>query len=350
MAQNKQTQKQKNTSGKKSLSLALQGGGAHGAFTWGIIDRILEEDSIEIEAISGTSAGAMNGALVVNGIADGGRDKAREMLEVFWKKISNAASLGPFSPSILDKMVGSNDMMYSPGVMAMEYMTRIFSPSQLNVLDINPFQTILEDVLDMKKIQNCKKIKLFVNATNVLTGKIKVFESKELTTDMLLASACLPFLFKTVEVDGQPYWDGGYSGNPALFPLIYSCDCKDIAIIQINPINIDQVPYTAQDIMDRVNEISFNTTLMREARAIAFVSKLIDDGVLTENAYKNMKLHLIEAEELMADLGHTSKFNADWDFLVHLKEVGRQTAEDWLEKNYDKIGVESSIDVRDYFL
>jgi NTE family protein len=340
----------KSASAKKSLNLALQGGGAHGAFTWGVLDRLLEDERISIDGISGTSAGGMNAALLCYGMAKGGRTEARAMLEKFWKRVSQAAAMTPLQPSIFDKMIGSHDFAMTPSFMAMEFMTRVFSPSQLNIFDINPFRDILEDLVDFDVLRKFKDIKLFINATNVRTGKIKVFDSNKLTIEMLLASSCLPFLFKTVEVDGEPYWDGGYSGNPALFPLIYECLCKDIMVVQVNPIHIQQVPTSAHDILDRVNEISFNTTLMREVRAIAFVSKLIDNGKVKSDEYKSMKIHVIEAEEIMAGLGHASKFNADWEFLRHLKDVGRQSADEWIQKNYDKIGVESSIDVKEYFL
>jgi NTE family protein len=334
----------------KALNLALQGGGAHGAFTWGVLDRILEEDKLAIDGISATSAGAMNAALLVYGMEMGGKQEARKLLENFWKRISQAAAMTPLQPSIFDKMMGMRDFTLSPTFAAMEFMTRLFSPYQLNVFDINPFRDLLDEMIDYKALRQAKSIKLFVNATNVLTGKVRVFKGSEMTLDMLLASSCLPFLFKTVEIDGAPYWDGSYSGNPALFPLVYDCSSKDILIVQVNPIHVQQVPISAHDILDRVNEISFNTTLMREVRAIAFVSKLIQQGKVSEEEYRHIKVHVVEAEEIMAGLGHSSKFNADWEFLRHLKDVGRQAAEDWLHKHYDKIGRESSVDVQEYFL
>lgn len=340
----------KKTSGKKRINLALQGGGSHGAFTWGVLDRFLEEESIDIEAISGTSAGAMNGVLYVYGMEKGGREGAKNLLYSFWKKISAAATFSPLQPNIFEKMMGNSDFAFSPTFQALDYMTRVLSPYQLNVLDINPLKDVLNELVDFKKLQKATGTKLFVNATNVRSGKIKVFELKEMTVDMLLASACLPFISKTVEVNGEYYWDGGYSGNPALFPVIYGCGSTDIVIVQINPINIDEVPTKANEILDRVNEISFNSTLMREVRAIAFVTKLIDNNHLKHNAYKNMKLHIIQDEDVMAGLGSASKFNADWDFLIHLREVGWQTADDWINKNFDKIGKESSIDIKSLFL
>ncbi len=334
---------------KKSINLALQGGGSHGAFTWGVIDRLLDEKQLTVEAISATSAGAINAALFTYGMAQGDREEARQLLEEFWMRISQAASLTPIQPTMLEKMFGT-DLSMSPSFMMLDYLTRVFSPTQLNIFDINPLRDALEDMVDFSVIRKSAKNKLFVNATNVMTGKIKVFRTEEMMLDMLLASACLPFLFRTVEVEGTPYWDGGYSGNPALFPLIYDCACKDVMVVQINPVNIQEAPVTAADILDRVNEISFNATLMREVRAIDFVSRLIDSGNVSENEYKNMKIHVIEAEDIMAGLGHASKFNADREFLLHLRDIGRQAADDWLTAHYDAIGKRSSIDVREYFL
>ncbi|NDF11675.1 MAG: patatin-like phospholipase family protein [Proteobacteria bacterium] len=340
-------------SGHKHLNLALQGGGAHGAFTWGVLDRLLEEDSLSIDGITATSAGAMNAALAVYGIAKGGAangvSEAKKAMDMFWRKVSAAAVLSPLQPTIFDKMMGNTDMSMSPSFMAMDYLTRMFSPYQLNYFDLNPLEDVLKEVIDFDILQQSNK-RLFINATNVLSGKIKVFEVHEIDAKVLMASACLPFIFKTVEIDGQPYWDGGYSGNPALFPLIYSCNSTDVLIVQINAVNIDHVPTTANDIMNRVNEISFNSNLMREVRAISFVSKLLKKGKVKEDEYKDIRLHLIEADEIMAGLGHASKFNADWDFLVHLKEIGRQSAEDWVKKNAAKVGCESSVDIKDYFL
>ncbi len=338
-------------SGKvKTINLALQGGGSHGAFTWGVLERFLDEESIEVEAISGASAGSINAAIYAYGMETGGREKTKDLLEAFWRKISAAAAMSPLQPTFMEKMMGNTNFSMNPSFYAMDYMTRMFSPYQFNVLDLNPLRDIVNELIDFQRMRKCNEVKLFINATNVRNGKIKVFNHSELTADMLLASACLPFLFKTVEVNGEYYWDGGYSGNPALYPLIYNCGCRDIVIIQINPINIEEVPTSSQEILDRVNEISFNATLMREVRAIAFVTKLLDEKKLKPNEYKRMLLHMVQAEDIMVGLGHNSKFNADWDFLLHLKEIGYQAADDWINENYDKIGKESSIDIQKMFL
>ena len=337
----------------KKINLALQGGGAQGAFTWGVLDRLLAEPGIEIDAMTGTSAGAVNGVVMAYGMLRGGREDARQLLHDLWRKVSRSTA-NPLLPSgttsFFDKMFSSAGFGSSPSSVALDYMTRILSPYQFNLFDINPLRDIIDELVDFEAIRKSSKIRLFVNATNVRTGKIKVFDTKEMTLDMVLASACLPFIFKTVEIDGEPYWDGGYSGNPAIYPLIYKAGCLDVVIVQINPLYVEDVPRSAAGILDRVNEISFNSNLMREMRAIAFVTKLIDDGHLTNDEYKKMHVHMIEAQEITTGLGYASKMNTDWDFLTHLRDIGIQAASDWLKTNYDKIGVDSSIDIRKMFL
>lgn len=334
----------------RRINLALQGGGAHGAFTWGVLDRLLEVDGLFIEGISSTSAGAVNGAMMTYGLITGGREEARRLLNDLWHRISLAAFMLPLKPTFVDRMMGMMNLDYSPGFMTMDYLTRLFSPYQLNILDINPLRSILEEMIDFEVIRTNNRIKLFVNATNVRTGKIKVFDTPAITLDSVMASACLPFVFKTVEIDGEAYWDGGYSGNPAIFPLIYNTSTEDVVIVQINPLSVEEVPTRAASIIDRINEISFNATLMREMRAIAFVSKLLGAGRLSDETHKNMRIHMIEAQDIMTGLGQASKLNADWGFLTHLRDVGRQAADEWLGRNFEKIGKESSIDIEEVFL
>lgn len=336
--------------GQKTINLALQGGGSHGAFTWGVLDRLLEEEKLFIEAITGTSAGAVNGVLLTYGLAKGGREEARNVLHEFWFKVGSAAAMSPLRPNMFEKMFGTTNLDYSPSFMAMDMMTRLLSPYQFNLFDINPLRDILAEVVDFDVVRRSDDLKLFINATNVRNGKIKVFEGSELTLDMVMASACLPFLFKTVEVDGEFYWDGGYSGNPALFPLFYKTQTSDIMIVQINPIAVDQVPTNAAEIMDRMNEISFNATLMREVRAIAFVKKLIKNKRVPQNEYRYVHMHMIEAAEILSSMGRASKLNVDWDFLQHLRDIGYQTADEWMQKHYDKINKQSTIDIADIYL
>ncbi len=335
---------------KRKINLALQGGGAHGAFTWGVLDALLEKDVLDIEAITGTSAGAINAVVLAYGLTTGGIEKARKLLHDFWYRVSVVASMSPMQPTWWDKVMGGTKMDFSPSFFAMDLMTRMFSPYQFNAMDLNPLKDILMSMVDFKVLREQKDIKLFITATNVRTGQPKIFVTEELTLDMVMASTCLPFLYKTVEVGGVPYWDGGYSGNPALFPLFYKASCKDILLVQINPMYVDDAPTGAAEIMDRVNEISFNASLLREMRAVEFVGRLVREGTLPEGNYKEMFIHMIEAQDVMASMDYASKLNADWDFLQHLRDVGRQSSGDWLKSHLHAVGVRSSIDIREMFL
>lgn len=335
--------------GRKKLNLALQGGGAHGAYAWGAIDRLLEED-IEIDGIVGTSAGAMNATVMAYGLARGGNSGARAALKSFWSKISEAAKNGPLQPSLIDKMFGDGNMSYSPGWLLMDSLSRIFSPYQLNPLNLNPLRDVLLDVVDFDFLQKTSKLKLFVCASNVMTGRLRVFRENEITVDAVLASACLPFMFQAVEIDGQYYWDGGYMGNPPLYPLFYHTDTRDVLIVQINPVNIQELPTTAQAILDRINTLSFNSSLMREMRAIDFVTKLIAKGFDDNGRLKRINIHTIDAEEFLGRLGVSSKLNADQGFLERLFDVGRGKTSEFVNAHYDKIGVMSSTDIEKKFL
>jgi len=334
----------------KRINLALQGGGAHGAYTWGVLDRLLDDERIEVEAISGTSAGAMNAAVFADGMGRGGRDEARRSLDAFWTNISQAAQGGPLQPTPFDRFASGWNLDHSAAFVAFDMLTRMLSPYQLNPLNLNPLRGALVKSVDFERLEGCRAVKLFISATNVKTGKVRVFKSGEITPDVLLASACLPFLFQAVTIDGESYWDGGYMGNPAIFPLIYGAETPDVVIVQINPLGCDRVPTTATEIMNRVNEISFNSSLMREMRAISFVTDLIDAGKLDANNYKRINVHWIEAEKHMKGLGVSSKLNARMDFLLHLKAIGRQAAEGWLDANFDSIGRRSTIDIMEKFL
>lgn len=334
----------------KKINLGLQGGGAHGAFTWGVLDRLLEENCLEIEGVVGTSAGAMNAVTLTAGLHQGGRDKARERLAAFWRQTSEAARLSPIQPSALDKWLSIGNLDFSPSWFVFDKLSRMASPYQLNPWNVNPLRQVLSEVVDFDAVRTPEGVKLFLCATNVRTGKIKVFMDDELTLDAVLASACLPFIYQAVEIDGEHYWDGGYMGNPPIFPLIYHTDCRDILIIQINPIKIDTVPTTAQEIFDRINTLSFNSSLMREMRAIDFVTQLIDEGRLDDGHYKRLNIHTIDAEEDMAKFNVSSKLNADQGFLDHLFHLGRARGDEWLNAHVDKVGIESSTDIAAKFL
>jgi NTE family protein len=335
---------------KKRLNLALQGGGSHGAYAWGVLDRLFEETSIDVDAIVGTSAGAMNATVAAYGWAKGEHEGARQALGDFWKRISDAAKKGPMQPSPLDRMLGKGGLDFSPGYVFMDALSRMFSPYQLNPTNMNPLRDTLLESVDFDFMHKENKVKLFICASNVMTGRHRVFTEKEVSVEAVLASACLPFMFQAVEIDGQHYWDGGYMGNPPLYPLIYNTDTRDVLIVQINPINIPELPTTAQTILDRINTLSFNSSLMREMRAIHFVTKLIDNGFDDEGRLKRIHMHTIDAEEYLGKLGVSSKINADWDFLLSLFELGRGKAEEFLNQHYDKIGVESSTDIEAKFL
>jgi len=335
---------------RKPINLGLQGGGAHGAFTWGVLDRLLEDQRLDFDGIVGTSAGAMNAVALTAGMHQGGREKARECLAAFWHATSEAAKLSPIQPSPLDRWLSLGNLDFSPGWHAFEKLSRIASPYQLNPWNFNPLREVLNDVVNFDAVRTPDGVKLFLCATNVRTGKIKVFKEQELTLDAVLASACLPFLYKAVEIEGEAYWDGGYMGNPPIFPLIYHTDCSDILIVQINPINIDNVPNTAQEIFDRINTLSFNSSLMREMRTIDFVTQLIDQGKLDDKHYKRLNIHTIDAEEDMVNFNVSSKLNADAGFLDHLFQLGRVRGDEWLSTHVDKVGIESSTDIAAKFL
>ena len=334
---------------RKRLNIALQGGGAHGAYAWGVIDRLLEED-IEITGLCGTSAGAMNATVTAYGLAKGGRQGARDALANFWKKISDASRMGPLQPSPFDRMLGTGNLDFSPGWMFFDALSRIASPYQLNPANFNPLRDVLLDCVDFDLLHRETAVKLFICASNVMTGRHRVFRETEVSVDAVLASACLPFMFQAVQVDGEHYWDGGYMGNPPLYPLFYHTDTPDVLIVQINPINIRELPTTAQAILDRINTLSFNSSLMREMRAINFVTKLIDRGIDDGGRLKRVNIHTIDAEDHLGKLSISSKLNADWAFLSDLHAVGREKASEFIRDHYDKIGVCSSTDIETKFL
>jgi NTE family protein len=334
----------------KTVNLALQGGGAHGAFAWGVLDRLLEDDRIAFEGISATSAGAMNAVVLAYGLSLGGREGARTALTNFWRRVSHATRFSPLQPSLLDRLTHNHALTMSPAFAMLDLMARLFSPYELNPFNFNPLKKVLEESVDFERVRSQSVVKLFLCATNVRSGKVRIFENPEMTSDAVLASACLPFMFQAVEIDGEAYWDGGYMGNPAIFPLIYNCASSDVVIVHINPLMREDIPKSAPAILNRINEISFNSSLMREMRAIAFVTKLVDENTLKEKGLKRMNIHAIEAEDFMRGLGVTSKMNADWEFLTHLRDEGRNSANAWIEKNFSSLNRESSIDVSSVYL
>ena len=329
---------------KKKICVALQGGGAHGAFTWGVLDRLLEEDSLEVQAVSGTSAGAMNGAVMVDALKRGGAKHARERLERFWHSISEAGD-SIFKPGrMLPPALGANSD-WSPMALWTDLLSLVWSPYD------NPFyQNLLagvigEEIPDFGAINDHRTPHLFVCATNVKTNQRKIFGPGEHGVGALTASACLPTVFRSVEVDGEFYWDGGYLGNPALFPLRNPSLSADLLIVWVNPLNRPEVPTTARDILDRMNEVTFNATLVEEIEAIDAVNELKGGGSGIRSPYKRIRLHEIKDEPALAGLSHASKGNTDWDFLLELREAGRQAAKRWIKADLTHVGRRSTCDM-----
>lgn len=331
------------TDGKaKQIDIALQGGGAHGAFTWGVLDRLLDDDRLEIVGVSGTSAGAMNATALVQGLAAGGRSYAQKLLGEFWAKVSAAARFSPLQRTFFDFLMGRWSLDLSPAFVLSQHVQRAFSPYELNPLGINPLRDIVAELFDFDVVNGPKSPKLFLSATNVRTGLPKVFRQPDVSADTVMASACLPFLFHAVEIDGEAYWDGGYMGNPPLFPLIDETDVRDLLIIQINPFTRPEVPRTAYEIENRLNEITFNASLVKELRAAVFLWEIIHHENLDREAYRDARLHLIGGAEEMQHLSVSSKLNAEWAFLQHLHDTGARAADRWLDRHFDDLGVRTT--------
>jgi NTE family protein len=337
----------------KPISLALQGGGAHGAFQWGVIDHLLEVGALEIKAITAASAGAMNAVVTAAGLAEGGPERARAKLEAFWRSVS-AASGAPFGKSgVWTEMLAPSWLRETPGWRMAESFAQSFSPYEFNPFNFNPLRDALNGAVDFEALRRQSAVRLYVSATAVRTGQSRVFRTADLTVDHLLASACLPELFQAVMLDGEPYWDGGYLANPALWPLFYDPTPDDILLVNLNPFVREETPTTPAQILDRLNEISFNAPLVAELRAVAFVQKLLDEDLLTpagRKAYRRMLVHAIGADRWLRDLSMETKFDTSWDFLLKLKERGRHAAADWLKSGLGDVGLRSSADLRTDYL
>lgn len=331
----------------RKVSLALQGGGAHGAFTWGVVDRLLEDGRLKLDAISGTSAGAMNAVVIADGFTRGGADGARQALHDFWQAVAHGARGSPLQRSPIDAFMGNWSLDFSPSFILFDLISRLASPYDLNPLNINPLRTLVEEQVDFEHVHRCGDVQLFVSATNVHTGRVRVFTNQEITVDAVMASACLPHIFQAVEIDGVPYWDGGYIGNPVLYPFFYHTKTADIVLVQTSPIERRQTPKTAREILNRVNEISFNAALIKELRAIEFVSRLIDEGKLDPVDYMRTRMHLIDGGDALTAMSASSKLNAQWEFLCHLRDIGRDAAGAWLEVNFENVGKQATFDLSD---
>src|SRR5882757_4480401 len=325
------------------IDLALQGGGSHGAFTWGVLDRLLEEKWLTIAAISGTSAGAMNAAVLADGWTAGGAEGARDALEQYWRRVSKAAAFSPLQRSPLDRLMGRWTLDTSPAYILTDLMSRVLSPYDLNPTGYNPLSKVLAESITFERLAR-SPIKLFITATRVRTGRGRIFRNAEITADVLLASACLPTMFRAIEIGGEPYWDGGYAGNPTITPLIRESDAHDTILVQINPRERPDTPRSSSEILNRLNEISFNSPLMKELRMIALLRQVADPGHGEGARWAGMRTHRIMTDTL-ADFGASSKLNAEWEFVSLLKEEGRKSADAFLTVHGEDIGKHSTADL-----
>lgn len=325
------------------VDLALQGGGSHGAFTWGVLDRLLEEPWLKIEGVSGTSAGAMNAAVLVHGHQKGGVAGAREALEAFWRRVSEAARFSPLQRGPMDVLLGRWTLDSSPMYVAMDLMSRLISPYDVNPQGANPLRDILAEQIDFDVLAQ-SPIDLFVTATNVRTGRGKVFKNAAVTPDVLLASACLPTLFQAIEVDGEAYWDGGYSGNPTLSTLVRDCESEDTILIPINPIERPGLPRSASEILNRLNEVSFNSAVLKELKMMALLRKVADPGDGEGQRWARMRIHMVR-NDIMAELGASSKLIAEWAFFEYLRDEGRKSAQVFLEEHGQDLGHRSTVNL-----
>jgi NTE family protein len=336
---------------KKKVSFALQGGGAHGAFTWGVLDALMEDGRIDVEGVTGTSAGGMNAVALAQGIAKGGPKGAQKEMTLFWDRIIESgknSSLNNRGP--IDKMLGNYTMYNSPGFLMFDFLSRMFSPYELNPLNVDPLKEVIVKTFDFDFLRQQKECQIFLCATHVFSGRLKVFKTHEMKPECMLASACLPSIHSAVLVDGEYYWDGGFIGNPVFFPLIYDCESPDIILIQLNPTIRNKLPTSSREIGDRLNEISNNATVVREMRSIAFLQELMDKGIIKEGAMKRVHMHLIADEACFQELGWSSKLNTEHEFLYHLFNKGRLAGQKWISKNFDNIGVKTTAPMKDHFI
>jgi NTE family protein len=331
----------------KVVNLGLQGGGSHGAFTWGVLDRLLEDERLAFEGIAASSAGAVNAIVLAHGLTVGGRQEARATLRRFWKRMSEMTSHGLMQPSLLDRMSGKFGLEHSPGYLMMDALSYFTSPYLYNPLDYNPLRIVLKEMIDFERLRREAAVKLFLCATNVRSGKVKVFKADEIGPDHVLASTCLPLLMHAVKIDGEVYWDGGFSGNPVVFPLVYECATRDVVMVHLTPAERPEIPFTSHAIMNRMQEIGFNAALIREMRAVAFINKRLEEGKMAEG--KQMLIHVVEAEDIIREFPGSSRLNNGWDFLSLLFELGRERAGQWLGANFDRLGTESTVDLEEKY-
>ncbi len=334
----------------KRINLALQGGGAHGAFTWGVLEHLLSDERLAIEGISGASAGAVNAVMLADGLARGGRAEAEKRLADFWRAVSSTGNLPPVQRAVMERLLSFMPLEGSPVQAWFDALSRYFSPYDVNPLNINPLKDLIDRFVDFDALRNFADLQIFISATNVQTGRIRVFSKEKITADVVMASACLPMLFRAVEIDGVPYWDGGYLGNPPIFPFFGTTSTEDVLVVQINPLIRHKTPTSSTEIMNRINEITFNSSLLSEYRAIEFVARLIDQGRLPRGTgpgeYRRINVHRILLDRFGSHLDAASKLSTDYDFFEVLRVDGRRAARRFLDEHFDDIGVRSTVDLR----
>src|SRR5450631_1591858 len=333
----------------KKINLALQGGGAHGAFTWGVLDSLLADPRIEIEGISGASAGAINAVMLADGLARGGPQEVRKRLADVWRAVSSNGDLSDLQRSVADRLLSFMPYEGSPAQAWFDAVSSLFTPYDFNPLNINPLKGIIERFVDFDALRSSGGLKLFISATNVFTGRLRIFPRGKITAEVIMASACLPMVFQAVEIDGVPYWDGGYMGNPAIFPFFRTTDTDDVVIVAINPTERNMTPRTQGEIMNRINEITFNSSLIAEYRAIDFVTRLIDQGKLArgqgEGEYRRINVHRIALDSAFKELTADTKLDSDFAFFELLRNGGQRAGQDFLSKHFDDLGVRSTVDL-----
>jgi len=334
----------------KRVNLALQGGGAHGAFTWGVLDQILSDGRLSVEGISGTSAGAVNAVMLADGLCRGGRDEAKKRLADFWRAASSTGNLPALQREVMQRLMAFTPLEGTPVQAWIDVVSRYFSPYDVNPLNINPLKDLIERFVDFDKLRADSALQLFISATNVQTGRMRIFPRDKITADAVMASACLPTLFRAVEIDGVPYWDGGYLGNPVIFPFFRTTTTEDVIVVQINPVVRQKTPTSSSEIMNRINEITFNSSLIGEYRAIEFVGRLIDQGRLPRGTgpgqYRRINIHRILLDRFGSHFDAYSKLSTDYDFFEMLHLNGVRAARRFLDEHFDDIGVKSTVDLR----
>ena len=334
----------------KRIALALQGGAAHGAFVWGVLDRLIEDERLEIEGVSGTSAGAINAVLLAYGLIDGDRDAARALLAQFWKRISEASEERRWGGNMLLRLARARIRQLARKDAFFDLMSRLLLPYDFDAQTMDPLRAVIAETVDFERLRSAAPMRLFVNATNISTNENRIFDAPEMSLDAVCASCCLPHLFDAVEVEGERYWDGGYMGNPTIYPLIYQCDSADVVMVLTTPLGPKPAPETAADILTRASQVSFTSAFMREMRAIAFVTDLIErDLVSPEAGLRKIHMHAVAPEAGDPSFEVAQRFNAAWGFLEDLRDKGRAAADAWLADAFDKIGAGSSIDVEGLF-